>query len=864
MKRTCMMMVVLCGCLLAFASGPTPTSDLSLKSPAVEIAELEALIAEAKLTGQTPDPAWTTRIRELVPLVKGHPGDVVYDLPAFQLGGGFEPGSVVYPTELTPLEAQIKQLEFEIDGGYGAQEVDPVTYANLKDQLNVLYQQRLENRLRDPLDQGNDACPATVIPSVFYVDSGTTAGRVNNYNPLVACGTSNAPDVIYSFTPPTSTFYILQTIGSSYDTYLYINRAGACPGTQQVACDDDGGPGVSSQIIVRLYSFETYYIVVDGFSTASGAYQLAIMDSCDVFCQGGDVTECAEAIVPTHSQNDCNGACNNQNGIPTWQDISPFQTVCGRMFTYVNHQGQNWRDTDSYRFTLTEPCSVKVTLSSEIPTQLFIFDAACPFGAQYLNQSWVYPCSTVTYQTQCLAAGTYNLWVGPTVFTGITEMKTYRVRVEPQPCSGCRIDAFIQAPGTGAWHTCGAGNNNSLRPSTDYTFAVNIPHAGDWTFSTCNDDSIWDSYIYLTNACNGGIIAQNDDGCGGVGLSVITCASLNAGTYYLTVEGFSSTHCGPFVLNVSECVGSCCYGNPANPVCAYISQTDCDSLSGQWTYMEPCSSGACFVRPTCDNDVLFGQLPYLPDESWGGNLSDLETPFLQYDNYAVSAPIGKVRFWGFMADFDNGNAPCTDDTLLFEVTFIDSTPLNSATYYVACVPTVYPPLYIGLYPLHEFVAVIDPPCTLTDGWVRIAGFSDPSCEFFWSTTISGDGVSGRQQFSGGAPTTAAERAFCLGGACMVDSVTLIWDAPGNATLRWYQNNPGIINFWYTTDPNAVYPVGFLSAGSNSYPAGNNSIGINANFADYVGLVLTLNCNPAQAAMGPEPLRILDLRRNPSE
>ncbi|MBL0062419.1 MAG: PPC domain-containing protein [bacterium] len=854
MRTVLMIIVVLCVSICAFAANQDLSSALVKIAPKTEIAELEALIAQAKASGQTPDPAWTARILELIPLVKGHPGNATYDLQEFQSDGGFAPGAVIRPQQLTPLEQQIKELEFQIDGGASGAEPDPITYANLKEQLRNLYSQRNIRREHDPMDDGANTCPAAVIPSVPYYDFGDTWDKFgSDFDPITPCNTTHANDVIYSFNPQVTTSYTIAIDSADYDTYMYVNRSGACPGTVQVACDDDGGPGLLSLINVTLIAGTTYYIIVDGFSVDSGSYVLRIQDNCNLTCQFGDVIECAEPIVPTHSINDCNGACNNENLIPTWQDIAPGQTICGRGFTYTNHDGVSWRDTDSYRFTLAEPCSLRLTLNSEFATRLFVFNAGCPFGTALFTQVWTNACSTVTFITPCLPAGTYTLWAGPNVFTGIENYRDYRLRMDLIPCSGCRVDAYINAPGSGAWHTCVAGNDCNQRPSQDYNFAVNIPYESDWTFSTCNDDSIWDSFIYLNSTCCGGVIASDDDACGGVGLSVINCVHLQRGTYYLNVEGFSSTSCGPFVLNVSECLGSCCYGDPGNPVCSFINPTDCDSLSGIFTYQEPCSTGACYTRPQCGAGASFGQEPGLPDEAWNAFISDYASTTLQYDNYNVTGPIGSVRFWGVMADAGTaGTPPCTEQSYQFEISFID-TP-TTQTYNVSLTGTLLTPIYFGLYHLTEFFATINPPCTLTDGWLRVAGVDSPQCDFYWSTTPFGDGILGRQSPSGGGGSTQANRqyAFCLGGACSkIDSVTILWQ-PGDARkLDWWMPQAGFVRIYSTTNASAIYPAGYAVIASGTVPAGHFT------FTDVLEpdplriYVLTVECSNG-ALQAPDP------------
>lgn len=843
--KTVVLALILGCCLAGHAANSGTTAPMILKSPKAEIAELEAQIAAAKDSGIPTDPAWSARIRELLPLVKGHPGKLVEGLPTARVDRGFAEGAVMRSQQLTPLETQIKEFEFQIDGGASAVEPDPATVANLKDQLNELYAQRSENRERNPLDQGADACPATVLTGNFFEDSGTTSGRANNYNPLIPCGASTAPDVIYQWSPPYTSIFTISTDGSSYDTYLHIRWLGACPGTTQYACDDDGGIGTSSSITMRFYSFETYYIIVDGFSSNSGAYNLTCIEDCDIALPSCDITECAENVFnPFHSVNDCNGACNNENLIPTWQNIDLCQTVCGRMFTYVNHNSQNWRDTDSYRFTLTEACTLRISLETESRTQLFIFNDGCPWSTTLFAATWLYPCSTVTYTTGCIPAGTYSFWIGPSFFSGMDSLADYRFRLDPRPCSGCRIDGDINAPGSSGWHTCNAGNDNTLRPSQDYTFCVNIPFEGDWTFSTCNDDSIWDSYIYLTTQCNGGVIASDDDGCGGVGLSVISCVHLLAGTYYLTVEGFSSTNCGPFTLNVTECLGACCLAGQPNPVCEYVSAATCAEFGGVFTINEQCNPGSCYIRPECAPNALFTQLPELPYESWNGFGSDTEFPSALPDNFDLplgSPPIGSLRFWGFPLN-------CGAELDSFEIQISDGIA-DTCFYFVTALGTPVPYLY-NVYTMYEYSVTLDPPCNIDSGTVQIVQVS-AGCLWYWASTGNGDGV---------WPSGYDDFAFCLGGSCsQIDSLAIFRQGEDDYMLHWWQAQDGLVQLYTATDPNAVWPAGFTLYGSLYAAAGRQS-GNYFESAPYNNAVLVLDCGfiPAGVALhGPRAFRKLE-------
>jgi hypothetical protein len=107
---------------------------------------------------------------------------------------------------------------------------------------------------------------------------------------------------------------------------------------------------------------------------------------------------------------------------------------------------------------------------------------------------------------------------------------------------------------------------------------------------------------------------------------------------------------------------------------------------------------------------------------------------------------------------------------------------------------------------------------------------------------------------GGAFQNSYELAFCLDEApCEVDSVTVLSLSPGVARVEWWQNQSGPVNFWYTTDPNAEYPVGFIDAGPapTTQAAGHQLVDINGSF-DFLKLVLILTCDDQAPATVNQP------------
>jgi hypothetical protein len=122
-----------------------------------------------------------------------------------------------------------------------------------------------------------------VVEVVGTPTTGTTVGATNDFVPS-CIGGSTAPEIVHTLQIPGELSSLsIDTFGSSYDTAVYMKSAG-CDGAD-IACDDDDG-SLQSRICTTCTDSGTaipspvpagvYFIFVDGFSTASGAYTLNI------------------------------------------------------------------------------------------------------------------------------------------------------------------------------------------------------------------------------------------------------------------------------------------------------------------------------------------------------------------------------------------------------------------------------------------------------------------------------------------------------------------------------------------------------------------------------------------------------------
>ena len=143
------------------------------------------------------------------------------------------------------------------------------------------------------------------------------------------------------------------------------------------------------------------------------------------------------------------------------------------------------------------------------------------------------------------------------VFATVLALLTLMViRAHAQACG----QLTLNAPGSLSGDTGNQTSHCALSPSPDACITVHIPSAGRWTFSTCdNGGDTYNTHMYIGfSACTSDICdnaAGSSQSCGGTEAEC-HCLDLQAGTYYVTIEGdFSNS--GTFFFAVSQCSGNC-------------------------------------------------------------------------------------------------------------------------------------------------------------------------------------------------------------------------------------------------------------------------------------------------------------------
>lgn len=325
-----------------------------------------------------------------------------------------------------------------------------------------------------PEPQGGDACEsATLIDALPYYATGSTVGFNNLYDAVCPYTGSTAPDVVFAYTPDADVPVDINLCESGYDTKVYVYE-NDCVNGEEIACNDDacndsqGNPFRSLLEGVQLFAGNTYYIVVDGYGSSSGNFDLAItvpgVGACcfiDGSCadgysesacvadggayQGNDVL-CADITCPVCEPCDgsempegeppCgdeyedmyNGGCNSTPFV--FQDVNIGDAICGKSGTFL-FGGSDYRDTDWFRVNAGSAGTLTWEIEAMFPILGFIIDAGSGDCVDYtiltnLSDDTGDPCFFVTMSAAVVADQDYWLWAGPSIFTGIPCESDYR------------------------------------------------------------------------------------------------------------------------------------------------------------------------------------------------------------------------------------------------------------------------------------------------------------------------------------------------------------------------------------------------------------------------------------------------------
>ncbi|WP_428267685.1 ADYC domain-containing protein [Haliangium sp.] len=130
------------------------------------------------------------------------------------------------------------------------------------ERMSLVYPERVELAVHNPVWTATGQAVAT----------GITSSSMNHFSPSCVTGTQMAPDRAYRWTAPRAGIYSFTTLGSDFDTVLYVYKGG-----REVRCNDNVSSRiVQSAVSINLAEGESVVVFVDGYGRDAGNYTLNI------------------------------------------------------------------------------------------------------------------------------------------------------------------------------------------------------------------------------------------------------------------------------------------------------------------------------------------------------------------------------------------------------------------------------------------------------------------------------------------------------------------------------------------------------------------------------------------------------------
>jgi hypothetical protein len=415
--------------------------------------------------------------------------------------------------------------------------------------------------------QGDNCSDPFIIGSIPFTDSQNTAGFTNDYDEVCPYTGSTAPDVVYEYACTQDEYVTIDLCESGYDTKVYVYD-NICPDTgSPLACNDDacndslGNPYRSKLVCLPFQAGHTYYIVVDGYGTASGTYALDIS-----ICQPFE-DPCLEGNVIYN-----NGSFDGVNGLSAERRLDgtlarwvvddmtfTADSIIEDVHWYTaDDPGFDFNGTDDLIILL--PDGAGGTPGTVYYQQLDVPNTRVDTGYVLFGRP-VY-CYTITGLSIPAPAGQY--WLGVRPVQGVTGGQSFWLT-----CPGVGQQVYLDYPDLGypAW-TPGStvfGANYSV------AFCITGQITGQQTGACCAPD--------------GTCTLETETDC------------LALGYQYLG----DGVLCFPNPC--PNAPGACCMPDSS---CLFISEADCIAMGGTWLGVDiPCDPNPCPPpNDDCDDGIL--------------------------------------------------------------------------------------------------------------------------------------------------------------------------------------------------------------------------------------------------------------------
>lgn len=438
----------------------------------------------------------------------------------------------------------------------------------------------------------NDDCTGAIPITCGSATTGTTVGATLDAVPTCGTPLNTAPGVWYTFVGTGQLTTLNTCTGTSYDSKIGV-FSGTCASLVCVAGNDDFC-GVQSQVSFMATLGTTYYVLVTGFGTSSGAFTLTMSCAAAVAnddCTGALPLGCGATVTGTTV-----GA--TVDAVPTC--VTSLNTAPGVWYSFVGNGAAN---------TLT------LCTGTSYDSKIGVFTGTCAALVCVTgNDDFCGLQSQVTFPTT-LGTTYYVLITGFGTATGAFTLTRTSAPLPNDVCSGA-ITINCGQTITGST-SCGAtpdavptcGTTLSSANGVWYQF---VGDGSSVTLSLCG--SSFDTKIGVFRGTCAALVCVtgNDDFCG---LQSQVTFNTNAGfTYYILVTGFSTANgnftltrtCAPICTGVpspgsiTPTSSTVCIGNTVTLTCSgYPNNT---GLTFQWN-SAPAAAGPYTAIPGATSNV---------------------------------------------------------------------------------------------------------------------------------------------------------------------------------------------------------------------------------------------------------------------
>ena len=257
--------------------------------------------------------------------------------------------------------------------------------------------------------QGGDTIADAVTITLPVINgTGSTAGYNDDYYEVCPYLGTPSPDVVYTFIPDYDMSINVNTLGSAYDTLIYIYAEDL----DFIACNDDFWPDYTSFMEdVFVAGGARYFLIIDGYGGESGDYLLNITEyvPCELTCPDGAAHEGEPPLITEYVDN-YNGGCSTE-GEANFQSITS-EWFCGVSGFYMSGDLIH-RDTDWFTLVIPATGMLEIIGDAELLSRM------CELGPQDCNtvgvvqQVSIGPCAEGTMTIVGAEGSTVWFWVGP-------------------------------------------------------------------------------------------------------------------------------------------------------------------------------------------------------------------------------------------------------------------------------------------------------------------------------------------------------------------------------------------------------------------------------------------------------------------